>query len=378
MKKRLIALIIAVTMILTMVPAMMVYADNHTVAKICDSSMGGTEASGQDMESDDDNDTYENEFTYWDDQAPALNHLIGYVESVTDKTSEHFIPVEDRIAVFDMDGTLYGELAPTYIEWCMYAYRVNEDSSFLPDQDEKDVADQIVEVVKTGVIPENLEEDHAIQAARAFAGMTIDGYRQYVREFCKKPVVGFDGMTYKDGFYLPMKEIIEYLNANDFTVYICSGTDRFLCRELAEGVLPIEGNHIIGMDVMLKARGQGDTDGLDYVYTSDDEVVRTDELLLKTVKMNKVSILARELGQQPVLCFGNSNGDISMAEYTTSNNPYYSKAFMIVADDDIREYGNPEKATEKKNDWDSRGWETISMKNDWKTIYGDDVKRTTK
>ena len=175
-----------------------------------------------------------------------------------------------------------------------------------------------------------------------------------------------------------MKEIIEYLNANDFTVYICSGTDRFLCRELADGILPIEDNHFIGMDVMLKARGQGDTDGLDYVYTSDDEVVRTDELLIKTVKMNKVSILARELGQAPVLCFGNSSGDASMAEYTTSNNPYYSKAFMVVADDDVREYGNPEKATEKKNDWESRGWETISMKNDWKTIYGDGVKRTTK
>lgn len=194
----------------------------------------------------------------------------------------------------------------------------------------------------------------------------------------KKPVVGFDGMTYKDAFYLPMKEIIEYLNVNDFMVYICSGTDRFLCRELADGILPIEDNHFIGMDVMLKARGQGDTDGLDYVYTSDDEVVRTDELLIKTVKMNKVSILARELGQAPVLCFGNSSGDASMAEYTTSNNPYYSKAFMVVADDDVREYGNPEKATEKKNDWESRGWETISMKNDWKTIYGDGVKRTTK
>lgn len=317
-------------------------------------------------------------FSQWNPDAASLQALINYVETVTDETSPDYIPPEDRIATFDMDGTLYGELAPTYVEWCIYAYRVNEDSSFLADQDEKDVADQIVDVMKTGVIPENLEKDHAVQNARVFAGMTIDGYRQYVREFCKKPVVGFDGMTYKDAFYLPMKEIIEYLNANDFTVYICSGTDRFLCRELADGILPIEDNHFIGMDVMLKARGQGDTDGLDYVYTSDDEVVRTDELLIKTVKMNKVSILARELGQAPVLCFGNSSGDASMAEYTTSNNPYYSKAFMVVADDDVREYGNPEKAAEKKNDWESRGWETISMKNDWKTIYGDGVKRTTK
>lgn len=318
------------------------------------------------------------EFTLWNDGAPALEALKEYVQDVTDEKSEHFIPKEDRIAAFDMDGTLYGELAPIYVDWWLYEYRVNEDSSFSPDEAEKTVADQIAEAAKTGSIPENIEEDHAVQAARAFAGMTVDGYRQYVREFLKKDVVGFDNMTYKDAFYLPMQEIIGYLIDNDFSVYMCSGTDRFLCRELADGVLPIADDHFIGMDVMLKARGQGDTDGLEYVYTSDDEVVRTDELLLKTVKMNKVSILARELGQPPVLSFGNSSGDASMAEYTVSNNPYYSKAFMVVADDDVREYGDPEKAAEKKSDWESRGWETISMKNDWKTIYGENVKRTTK
>ena len=318
------------------------------------------------------------EFTLWNEGAPALKALKEYVQDVTDETSEHFIPKEDRIAAFDMDGTLYGELAPIYVEWWMYEYRVNEDSSFSPDEAEKAVADQIAEAAKTGTIPENIEEDHAVQAARAFAGMTVEGYRQYVREFVKKDVVGFENLTYKDAFFLPMKEIIEYLNENDFSVYVCSGTDRFLCRELGDGVLPIAENHFIGMDVMLKARGQGDKDGLEYVYTSDDEVVRTDELLLKTVKMNKVSILARELGQPPVLCFGNSSGDVSMAEYTVSNNPYYSKAFMVVADDDVREYGNPEKAAEKKSDWESHGWETISMKDDWKTIYGENVKRTSK
>ena len=318
------------------------------------------------------------EFTSWNDGAPALEALKEYVQDVTDENSEHFIPKEDRIATFDMDGTLYGELAPIYVDWWLYEYRVNEDSSFRPDKAEKAVADQIAEAAKTGSIPENIEEDHAVQAARAFAGMTISGYRQYVREFLKKDVVGFDHMTYKDAFYLPMQEIVGYLIENDFNVYICSGTDRFLCRELADGILPIADDHFIGMDVMLKARGQGNTDGLDYVYTSDDEVVRTDELLLKTVKMNKVSILARELGQPPVLSFGNSSGDVSMAEYTMSNNPYYSKAFMVVADDDVREYGDPEKAAEKKSDWESRGWETISMKNDWKTIYGGNVKRTSK
>ena len=101
-------------------------------------------------------------FSQWNPDAASLQALINYVETVTDETSPDYIPPEDRIAAFDMDGTLYGELAPTYVEWCIYAYRVNEDSSFLADQDEKDVADQIVDVMKTGVIPENLEKDHAV------------------------------------------------------------------------------------------------------------------------------------------------------------------------------------------------------------------------
>lgn len=323
-------------------------------------------------------DSEKTDFPCWNENAPSLAALKEYVEDVTDDNSPNYIPEEDRIAVFDMDGTLYGELAPTYIEWCMYAYRVNEDSSFLPDQDEKDVAEQIVEVMKTGVIPEDLERDHSIQNARVYAGMTVDGYRQYVREFCKRPVVGFDKMTFKDAFYKPMIEVVNYLDENGFTVYICSGTDRILCRELTDGVLPITENHVIGMDVMLKARGQGDTDGLDYTYKKDDEVVRTDELLIKNVKMNKVSMLARELGQQPVLSFGNSSGDTSMAVYVTSNNPYRSEAFMLVADDNVRDYGNPEKAEELREKWEDYGWNVISMKDDFATIYGENVTRTSK
>ena len=326
--------------------------------------------SGQPAKADD--------FSLWVKDAKSLAALKSYVSEVTNKNSKNFIPEEDRIAVFDMDGTLYGELAPIYVEWWMYAYRVNEDPSFKADAAEKEVADKIIASAKSGVIDDSIELNHAIQNARVFAGMTIEGYKQYVREFVKRNVVGFDNMTYKDAFYKPMIEVVKYLNANGFTVYICSGTDRFMCRELVSGVLPIADNHFIGMDVMLKARGQGNTDGLEYVYAKDDQVVRTDELLIKSVKMNKVSLLSRELGKAPVLCFGNSSGDESMAAYTTQNEKYLSKAFLLVADDDVRDYGSVEKGAQKAEKWRSKGWEVISMKNDWTTIYGGNVVKTSK
>jgi phosphoserine phosphatase len=256
---------------------------------------------------------------------------------------------------------------------------VNEDPSFLPDEEEKAVGEQIAEAAKTGLIPGSLSLDDALlQYAKAFAGMTVEGYRQYVREFCTRPVVGFEGMTFKEAFYKPMVNVVDYLNANGFTVYICSGSDRSFCREITDGVLAIADNHVIGLDVMLKARGQGNTEGLKYVYMSDDAVVRTDEVLMQNTKMNKVSQLAQELGHPPVLCFGNSSGDESMAVYTTSNNPYYSKAFMLIADDSERDYGDEKKAEESAEKWREHNWVVISMKNDFKTIYGDNVIKTSK
>ena len=81
-----------------------------------------------------------------------------------------------------------------------------------------------------------------------------------------------------------MVEVVEYLQDNDFKCYVCSGSDRFICRTFIEGMLDIPYENIIGMDVELKATGQGDTPGLDYVYTGTDDILRTDHLLIKNLK----------------------------------------------------------------------------------------------
>ena len=100
------------------------------------------------------------------------------------------------------------------------------------------------------------------------------------------------------------------------------------------------------------------------------------EFVVKNLKMNKVSIIIQEIGQQPVLSFGNSTGDASMAEYVTSGNPYKSLAFMLCCDDTERENGNPEKAAKMEGMCEEFGWVPISMKDDWSTIYGDGVTYT--
>ena len=315
-------------------------------------------------------------FSFWNPDAASLEALIDYVEDVTDPASPNYIPSYDRIAVFDMDGTLMGELYPTYLEYYMLAWRILKDPTIQPDEEMLKVGRTLRDCALDNSFPSDMPMQHAIQAARAYAGLTLPEFADFETEILLRQVDGFEGMTYGEAFYQPMIEVVDYLQENDFEVYVVSGSDRFICRTLLEGTFDIPYSNIIGMDVALEATGQQGTDGLDYVYTADDEVVRTDRLLIKNLKMNKVAQIAQEIGRQPVLSFGNSSGDVSMHNYTISNNAYRSAAFMLVADDDVRDYGNPEKAQGLREKWEAAGFNVISMANDWRTIYGDDVVKT--
>ena len=185
----------------------------------------------------------------------------------------------------------------------------------------------------------------------------------------------YTNMTNGEAFYKPMLQVIDYLQANDFTVYIVSGTDRLITRGLAEGTVNIPLSQMIGSDESLVASGKGDEDGLDYTFTENDEVVTGGEFLTKNLKTNKVTVIEQEIGVQPVLCFGNSSGDAAMANFTINNNPYKAAAFMLCCDDTERENGNVEKADKMRASCEENGYTAVSMKDDWTTIYGDSVAK---
>ena len=319
---------------------------------------------------------YEDAFEFWNEDAPALNALIDYVEDVTDEESPNFIPEMDRIAVFDMDGTLMGELYPTYLEYYLLARRILTDESYQPDAEMLEFGRMLRDHALDKSFPDHMDMLHATHAARAYAGMTLGEFSDFVTRELVREVDGFEGMTYADSFYLPMVEVIEYLQDYGFKCYVCSGSDRFICRVFIEGMVEIPYENIIGMDVQLEATNQGDADGLDYVFSVNDDIIRTDHLLIKNLKTNKVLQIAQEIGRQPVLSFGNSSGDVSMHNYTINNNVYKSAAFMLIADDEVRDYGNAEKAAELREKWEGSGYNVISMANDWKTIYGEEVVKT--
>ena len=317
-----------------------------------------------------------NILTLWTDDAEAKNELIAYMDAVTDENGADYIPTENRIAVFDLDGTLFCETDPNYFDYCLLKYRVLDDPDYrdAASDFEKEVALKIQEQNETGASFSELPVEHGQAVASAFAGMTIEEFNHYIQEFKKQPMPSYDGMTRGEGFYRPMLEVVDYLKANNFTVYIVSGTDRFIVRGIVDdSLLNLPPRQIIGSDETLVASNQGETDGLDYTFHSDDVVTLGGEFVIKNLKMNKVTVIAQEIGVQPVLSFGNSTGDASMAEYVTSDNPYKSLAFMLCCDDIDRENGDEEKADKMYDLCEQYDWIPISMKNDWTTIYGDGV-----
>ena len=236
-------------------------------------------------------------FTLWN-PCESLTALQEYVQDVTNPSSRNFIKVEDRIVTFDMDGTFIGELYPTYFEYNMLEYRALDDPTYkdtAPD-DVKEAAQEIRDFVRNGKnLPDHFDMKHA--AAKAYAGMTLSEFDSYVKKtYAATPVNGFTGMTYAESFYKPMLEVFDYLEDNGFTFYVVSGSDRFICRSLVES-LGIEPNRVIGMDVRLKSASQGDEAGVNYTMGKEEDLIRTDELIIKNLKTNKVLQITQEIFQ---------------------------------------------------------------------------------
>lgn len=311
---------------------------------------------------------------YWTEGSEVASSIIEYVQKVTnEKDEENYIPVEDRIAVFDMDGTLTCETYYTYYDTMMFINYCLEDHPDKVSDELKAAAEEIEPGYTAG-------EELARNFAKAYAGMTVEELYNYAVEFGQKETESFENMRYIDGFYLPMVELVEYLYENDFTIYVVSGTERTTTRAIIANS-PIKDyvtpNHVIGTEFEVKVKGNEDvSSNMDYKYADGDELVLTGGFIQKNLNANKSIWIEREIGQRPVIAFGNSGSDSSMLNYTIdSRNPYPTAAYMIVADDDVREWGTQDW-DEKSAAYEEQGYIPISMKNDFLQIYPDTINKS--
>ena len=299
--------------------------------------------------------------------------LIQFIEKINSK--EHFVPNEARIAVFDLDGTLFQETDPVYNDCKLFCHRVLNDSTYTASIEDIETCEQLIPSLNVSSLFDEVTLNISLRYGEVFKDLTLEQYYDYIKNYMSKPAEGYDNLKRGDAFYKPMLEVIEYLQKNDFNIFICSGTDRFQVRVVIEGHIDIPKSNVIGSDYRIKATNQGDKTGNNYDYRLDDDFNFDGEFLAKNLKTNKIINIIKEIGNKPILSFGNSGGDSSMANYVIHNNTYPSEAFMLLCDDTDRENGNKDKANDMKVKCSKAGWIPISMKDDWKTIYGDNVNK---
>ena len=324
---------------------------------------------------DEKNNSPEKLLSLWNPNSESREKLINYVTTITDKSNPKYIPPESRIAVFDFDGTLFCETDTVYFESLLYSYRVLNDSNYKNKACKNDIQTAI-DIMNVDIrnFTTELEMRYVTTLPKIFENMTYEDFDKYIKNYMKIPSIGYTKMTRGEAFYDPMVQVIEYLEANDFIIYIVTGSDRHIVRTVSKSRLNIPERQIIGTISTVAASGQVNRSNFDYEYKDNDELILGGEFKLENVKMNKVSLIKTEIGIKPVLCFGNSSGDYSMAKYITSNNKYESMAFMVCCDDLERENGSIEKAKDVKEKCEkNKNWVPISMKNDWKRIYAEGV-----
>lgn len=323
------------------------------------------------------------DFKYWYSNSPALQKLKAFVADVTDENSDKFVPVSDRIATFDIDGTLLCETAPYYFNWLLYIHRFLYDDTFTPSEEDRTRAKEIEDIVMNQKsMPEGWGDQQQEDQAMGFMGLTQKEMEDYVSCFIEtEPVWNLSNLTWGTALYWPMIEVVSYLVANDFQVYICSGVDRDVAHALLKDIYEIPRYRIMSSDVyylpenMLKEldyKGMPMFESYSFDQLKGQRVVRGAFKNLCT-GYNKVDAMVRELAQQPILTWGNSTGDFPMFEFVTTNNPYPSIAFCQICDDTDREFGNPSKAEKCKKACEENGWVSVSMHDEWATIYGPEV-----
>ena len=317
------------------------------------------------------------DFKYWNDNSPTKKKIINFVEDAINPLSKNYIPPEDRIATFDMDGTFYCETAPLYFQETMFFYRVLEDETYQAPKKIVDFAKKIKPKIynKTGITP---AENKILfqQLTKAYEGMTPEEYRAYVRKFMETNETGLTNLKRGEAFYLPMVEVISYLSNNGFAVYINSACGIDTTRELVGNIIPIRPDRIIASDFVYTSTNMGKDKPMSHFFDRyKEKIVISGNPIIENGQTVKAFSILNHIGKKPVLAFGNSMGDSGMFEYTLQDNPYNCAAFCVLCDDIERELGNISKAEKMKSTADKRGWNTISMRDEFKTIYGDNVKR---
>lgn len=300
----------------------------------------------------------------WND-GPAKQDIIAFVQKTTDAGGRDFVPQSKRIAVFDNDGTLWPE-NPMPFQLAFVLSRLQVIVAQKPELKE----DPMIQAALKGNLAKLMEGSHHDGlmkiAALTQTGMTVKQFKADVNSWLATTRHPRYGKPYGELAYKPMLEVLRYFRANGFKTFIVSGGGADFMRSFSERVYGIPPEQVVGSTARSK-----------YKLTSEGpELIKTMDYIFVDDGDGKPAGINEFIGRRPIACFGNSDGDEAMLEYTTINNPLPSLGVIIHHTDADREYlydARPKSSGKLVNalkDAPKRGWVVVDMKKDWKQIFG--------
>jgi phosphoserine phosphatase len=290
------------------------------------------------------------------------------VRATTTPGSPSFVPVAERIATFDQDGTLWVE-HPVYAQLVFCLDRVPALVKARPELAKVEPFRTVMSGDRAAMARLSMKDLEKIAVA-TLTGMSVETFRAEVTTWLAEARDGRWKRRYTELTYQPMQEVLRYLRANGFKTYVVTGGGQDFVRAYAEEVYGVPPEQVVGTAL-----------GTRYGHTADGKPLLTKEpkLLLVDDKAGKPEGIHLVIGRRPVAAFGNSTGDREMLEYTKAGNG--ARLSMLVLHDDAkREYaygpaqGLPDTkvgafSQELHDQARKQGWVVISMKDDWKKIF---------
>ncbi len=297
----------------------------------------------------------------WNDTAPKAA-IVAFVEKVTKEGSPEFVPEQERIAVFDNDGTLWTE-HPMYTQ---LAFALDRVKVLAPDHPEwKDM--QPFKAVLEGdmkTLAASGQKGLVDLMMTTHAGMTTDDFQKVVTDWLATALDPKFKRPYTELVYQPMIELLAYLRANGFKTFIVSGGGIEFMRPWSEQVYGVPPEQVIGSSIKTEFRMRDDTPTLYRL----PQVNFIDDKAGKPVGINE------HIGRRPIAAFGNSDGDLEMLQWTTMGGAPARFGMLIHHTDAEREYaydrdseiGRLDKALDAAA---ITGWTVVDMKADWKQVF---------
>jgi hypothetical protein len=292
--------------------------------------------------------------------------ILEFVARVTREGSRDYVPPDERVAVFDNDGTLWCE-KPMPIQADFLLRRVGEmaqqDPSLVDRQPWKAVATKDYAWLGGAITKHYQGDDSDLQAMAAgllsaYAGRTIEEFEATSAAFMRSARHPTLDRPYLECAYRPMVELLQYLATNGFTNYIASGGGRDFMRTVSHELYDVPRDRVIGSSVALEYRDSGEV----------AKIIHTAKLdILDDGPAKPVRIWSR-VGRRPILAGGNSNGDIPMLRFA-SHPSRPSMVLLVDHDDGEREFAYDAGAEQALERARAEKWTVVSMKNDWAKVF---------